>query len=308
MSALILHHYPASPFSEKVRLILGLKGLAWRSVRIPAVMPKPDVVALTGGYRKTPLLQIDNHVYCDTALIARVIEQHAPAPSLYPGPDAKLVAEWSDTVLFGVAATLARRPSTFDVVMSLMDPEELAKFRDDRVAMWQSSRQALPRYSSARSHFPVYAARIQALVERAAFAGGERPSIADFSLYHCLWFLRMVCPEYLEPYPLVARWMQRVEKIGHGKPEPMSSAEAIAVCAAAPALPIELPDAAPDPNGLALGQRVKINADDYGCDPVTGELVASAKNQIAIRRRDERAGEVIVHFPRVGYEIAADAG
>ena len=53
---------------------------------------------------------------------------------------------------------------------------------------------------------------------------------------------------------------------------------------------------------------MKINADDYGCDPVVGELVASAKNEVAIRRSDERAGDVIVHFPRVGYEIAADAG
>jgi hypothetical protein len=46
-----------SPFSEKVRLVLGYKQLAWKSVIVPAIMPKPDVVALTGGYRKTPFLQ-----------------------------------------------------------------------------------------------------------------------------------------------------------------------------------------------------------------------------------------------------------
>ena len=71
---LILHHFDASPFAEKVRLILGFKGLAWRSVQIPMAMPKPDVVALTGGYRKTPLLQIGADIYCDTALIARVLD------------------------------------------------------------------------------------------------------------------------------------------------------------------------------------------------------------------------------------------
>ena len=74
MADLILHHYTMSPFAEKIRLILGAKGLAWRSVHIPPVMPKPDVVALTGGYRRTPLLQIGADVYCDTALIARRIE------------------------------------------------------------------------------------------------------------------------------------------------------------------------------------------------------------------------------------------
>ena len=54
MTEPVLHHYPISPFAEKVRAMLGFKGLAWKSVQIPLFMPKPDVVALTGGYRKTP--------------------------------------------------------------------------------------------------------------------------------------------------------------------------------------------------------------------------------------------------------------
>jgi glutathione S-transferase len=55
---LVLHHYWMSPYAEKIRCILGFKKLAWKSVLIPIVMPKPDLVALTGGYRKTPVLQI----------------------------------------------------------------------------------------------------------------------------------------------------------------------------------------------------------------------------------------------------------
>ena len=71
---LILHHYPSSPFAEKVRLVLGFKQLPWKSVIIPSVMPKPDVVALTGGYRRTPVLQIGADIYCDTSLICEVLE------------------------------------------------------------------------------------------------------------------------------------------------------------------------------------------------------------------------------------------
>ena len=52
MTDIILHHYETSPYAEKVRLGLGLKGLAWASVEIPVIMPKPDLTALTGGYRK----------------------------------------------------------------------------------------------------------------------------------------------------------------------------------------------------------------------------------------------------------------
>ena len=70
---LILHHYPSSPFSEKIRLVLGFKQLPWKSVIIPSVMPKPDVVALTGGYLRTPVLQIGADIYCDTSLICEVL-------------------------------------------------------------------------------------------------------------------------------------------------------------------------------------------------------------------------------------------
>ncbi len=58
MTELILHHYPASPFAHKARCVLGFKRLAWRSVTVPSVMPKPDVVALTGGYRRTPFCRL----------------------------------------------------------------------------------------------------------------------------------------------------------------------------------------------------------------------------------------------------------
>jgi len=84
MSELILHHYPQSPFAEKARLLLGFKGLSWRSVLISPVMPKPDLIALTGGYRKTPVLQIGADIYCDTALIAHRLEQEKPGRRCFP--------------------------------------------------------------------------------------------------------------------------------------------------------------------------------------------------------------------------------
>jgi glutathione S-transferase len=55
MTDIILHHFDISPFAEKIRLAFGIKNLSWHSVEIPLVMPKPDLTALTGGYRKTPV-------------------------------------------------------------------------------------------------------------------------------------------------------------------------------------------------------------------------------------------------------------
>ena len=85
MSDLILHHFDWSPYGEKVRVLLGIKGLAWRSVQIPMVMPKPDLTALTGGYRKTPVLQIGADIYCDTSRIARELEQSLPRADVLSG-------------------------------------------------------------------------------------------------------------------------------------------------------------------------------------------------------------------------------
>ena len=57
-SEVIFHAYPQSPVAEKVRVAFGIKGLAWRKVEIPRLPPKPMLTALTGGYRRTPVMQI----------------------------------------------------------------------------------------------------------------------------------------------------------------------------------------------------------------------------------------------------------
>ena len=75
---IILHHFDRSPFSEKIRVVFGHKGLSWRSVRIPQIMPKPDLMPLTGGYRRTPVMQIGADVFCDTQIIIREIERRFP--------------------------------------------------------------------------------------------------------------------------------------------------------------------------------------------------------------------------------------
>jgi hypothetical protein len=38
---------------------------------------------------------------------------------------------------------------------------------------------------------------------------------------------------------------------------------------------------------------------------VTGELVFSGREEIILRREDERAGTLHVHFPRYGFQIIA---
>ncbi|MGA1342035.1 MAG: glutathione S-transferase N-terminal domain-containing protein, partial [Hyphomonas sp.] len=95
--SIILHEYPSSPFSEKVRLALKLKNLAYARVEIPIIMPRPDLMPMTGGYRRTPVMQIGADVYCDSAIILREIEARYPLYALkLPGHEglAQMVAGW----------------------------------------------------------------------------------------------------------------------------------------------------------------------------------------------------------------------
>jgi glutathione S-transferase len=89
-SPIILHHFDESPFSEKIRIVFGLKDIAWTSVRISRIMPRPDLMPMTGGYRRTPVMQIGADIYCDSQCILRELERRFPQPSLLPGKDAGL--------------------------------------------------------------------------------------------------------------------------------------------------------------------------------------------------------------------------
>src|SRR2546423_8534574 len=138
MTYIILHHYETSPYSEKVRLGFGLKGLAWQSVEIPAIMPKPDLTALTGGYRKTPVLQIGADIYCDSQLIMRELERRYPTPSFYPvgRGAADALAWWAEKTTFSPAVSIvfAKRHDTLPAGVL----EDRAKFSGrniDPVAM-----------------------------------------------------------------------------------------------------------------------------------------------------------------------------
>ncbi|MCH1491882.1 MAG: glutathione S-transferase N-terminal domain-containing protein, partial [Luminiphilus sp.] len=74
----ILHHYDASPFSQKAQKMMGIKGLTWQSVEMPMTAPKPDIEAITGGYRGTPVLQVGSDIFIDTVAIADALDHFFP--------------------------------------------------------------------------------------------------------------------------------------------------------------------------------------------------------------------------------------
>jgi glutathione S-transferase len=306
---LILHHYPESPFSEKVRLILGHKKLAWKSVKVPAVLPKPDVVALTGGYRRTPFLQVGADVYCDTALICDVLEHVQPEPPLYPAHlkgVARIFAQWADTTLFWAAMAYNIQPRAF----GQMFPDEATAnaFLADRKAMRSNMTQLRPQ--DATSAYRSYLRRVAHMADEHDFLFGTEPCVADFAAYHPLWYTRTRAPamaEILQATPSILEWMERMAALGHGAPEKLSSADAVEVAVRAEPMPagsnLLVDSAFQDDHGIALGSRVTITPESFGTESTEGDLVAATRTHYSLRREDARAGTVHVHFPRIGYVL-----
>lgn len=303
MTDVILHHYPLSPYAEKVRKALGIKRLSWRSVTIPVIMPKPDLTPLTGGYRKTPVMQIGADIYCDSQLILRELERRFPEPSLYRGSDAgtaNALSFYLDRTLFSpvVGMTFGLSPKAL--------PEGFAEDRTKlmgRELNLDRLKQAVPMLLDQLR--PQFAWLEAMLVDGRAYLCGEHPTTVDCSAYHLCWFITTNVNGSTPPLgelPKLHGWMQRMERIGHGTPTEMDSKEALAIAKAAKPQTEERSDAN-DPFGRKTGMRVQVSPDDIGRDPVVGELLSLSTYEVVIKRTDPQVGEVAVHFPRAGFVI-----
>ena len=300
MSGILFHQYDSSPFSEKVRVCLGIKKLAWSCVDQPVIMPKPQLVALTGGYRRIPVMQIGADIYCDSQLIVRELERRFPEPTLFPQGDSGLAyanAMWSDRAVFQAAVA---------IIFSGLGDKVPAAFIKDRTALSgrafdPAAMQAAVPYMEAqmRAHIALLSDQ---LADGRQFLTGVLPGLVDANAYYNLWFMRSAFPPaatLFESAPHVPEWMARVNAIGHGKRSELSRDVALEI--ARDSQPVE-GEIAPRDAPLA-GTLVTVAADDYGRDPVSGVLVSSSEHHVAIRRTDPHAGQVVVHFPRIGFAI-----
>jgi glutathione S-transferase len=265
-------------------------------------MPKPQLVPLTGGYRRIPVLQIGADVYCDSQLIAQVLERLHPEPTIFPNGSRGLCCAlgfWSDRLLF-----LASVP----VLFGKIGPAVPKAFIEDRSRLMgggrgfeEAMRAGPPAAEQLRAHAAFLATQ---LADGRAFLLGDEPSLADFGAYHPVWFLRAVPPTAatFDEFPALLAWADRVKAIGHGRRSECTPDEALAV--AREAKPVAETSHDPgEPNGIAPGDRVAVHADDYGFEEIEGELVSSSPLELALRRSDPQVGETVVHFPRAGFRV-----
>jgi glutathione S-transferase len=285
VSDVILHHFDTSPFAEKIRLALGLKGLAWYSIEIPMVMPKPELTALTGGYRKTPVMQIGGF----------------PEPTLFPAHSeglAMALSQWSDAAFFQPGAGLSMGTNTELPEDILADRREFFNFMD-----FSTLPQQIPHfYAQFRGQLQLIETM---LADDRPYVLSEQPGWADILAYFPLWMARgniTNTDELVQSLPRLRAWELRMQEIGHGDPSPLDAKQAIRI-ARETETTAETEISAETWPALSAGIAVTVKPQDYGAVPVAGELLRLTQTDIAIHRQDPRAGSVVVHFPRLGYTV-----
>ncbi|KAJ3459625.1 hypothetical protein MRS44_015698 [Fusarium solani] len=273
MSTIFLHNFATSPFGEKVRLILGLKSLQWKSVDAELVMPKPNLTALTGGYRKNTG---GNRGLCVA------------------------LSEWSDRPLHISSSGLAIGVNKRDFPTNLMADRK--KFFEGFMDIKKIEAEIPHLKSQLRAH----AALIEEqLSDGRRFWLGEEPSLADFHAYVEIWTVRAFVPsvtEILRGFCKIEEWENRVKQIGHGEMSLATVEEAHEVAQVSTGLPgrgVEVDNLL----GLSKDDLVTVIPDDYGKEPVVGRLVTLSLREVAVERDDALVGKVTVHFPRIGYRI-----
>lgn len=260
---------------------------------------------LTGGFRRTPVMQIGADIFCDSQCILRELQRRFPEPTFYPGGADGMpwaVNRWSDYV-FDVAAGVVLGANADQL------PEAFAK---DRGRLYFGANYD---FEKIKADVPHCAAQLrgylgwldQRLATGRAFMLGDQPGLPDAVTYYLVWFTRgrwQSGPEFLSEFPALEAWEKRVAAIGHGNSTDMQASEALDIARAAET---ETPEHADprDPQGITPGMSVAIVADvDGGETPVTGKVRYVDRETIAVMHSEQRIDSVCIHFPRVGYRVA----
>jgi glutathione S-transferase len=306
MSEIIYHHYPLSPVAEKVRIAFGIKKLAWRSVEHARMPDRPELLAMTAGYRRIPVMQIGADIYCDSQCIMRELERRFPEPTFFPGHGKGIpwgVSRWTDVTMFELIFRTAFAP-----VMDKLPPE-LVKDRSRLYlgpgADLKKELDDLPHtLAQLRAHFGFLDTQ---LGHGKAFLTADQPGAVDAFVWHLMWFFKERYgkqQEFLAEFPRLVAWMERIKAVGHGSPTPMTAQEALAIGKAAePAFPTQ--EDPRDPQGLKVGMKVAIGPlGDTGEKKVEGAVRAVSRETLVIDHEHPMCGRVAIHLPRVGYRVA----
>lgn len=301
---MILHHYGVSPYSEKIRCLFGYTDMAWQSMVVAPLPPRPELDPLVGGYRRIPVAQIGADLFCDSNLIAEEISTLAGNPQLglvnCAAEIQSFVQHTEQTVFMAVVQSVVPK-SALAMLLPRYWPWQILKLMRDRAKVAKTSK--APRLSKtertdALLHF---CDGIDARTTNSDFLFGDTPTIADFAAYHVVWFADLTRPgKLLHDRPHALAWQARMHAFGHGEMAKIKPAQVFQ--AARESEPRQITKAQRHHDDI--GASVVVRPNDYAREGVTGQLVGADADRWIIARHTDRFGTLHVHFPARGYELS----
>ena len=302
MTELILHHYSLSPFSQKIRTMLGYAEVPWVSCITQEAPPRPKLDPLTGGYRKIPVAQIGADIFCDTRVITDEIVRLSGKDNLRVDALSDEAKQWvrrADAEVFFACVLSANGWRLTMRVLRHFSFSELKHFLKDRQAMGKQSAVRLPKPAQAKSTAISFLADVESqLSDRFLF--GDEPNLADFSVYHNVWFMHYLgAKSFVKKFPKVIAWYDRMHSFYRDPVKTISGDDAIAqanTSAPRSLTTLEVPHE-------LQGQQVVVAPNDYGQAPSSGMLVGGGHARWIIERAGPSGKPVHVHFPQEDFDL-----
>jgi len=294
----VLYHYPMSPYSEKLRLTMGLRGMAWSSIQVSPQPPRAALDRMLGGYRRIPVLQRGAHFYCDTRLAFEALHDDDRSATLLDQDDEAL-RDWAEREIFFAVFSVVSPIKVLAFLARQMGLLGIGRFMRDRTQMMRNATLDVLTAKRARKAVQEFIAHLGVRLSASLYLSGTAPGYLDLCCYHPLWMACQIDRRVASAWsPSVSQWMKRIEALGHGEVLPVTwnrvlqdIAENQSVVAGVVAEPFQ------------VGERVGVAPSDYAQDETAGKLVSLDKDRIVMSRTLDSGHAIYLHFPRKGFEL-----
>ncbi|KAL1739633.1 hypothetical protein HDZ31DRAFT_68741 [Schizophyllum fasciatum] len=322
----ILYRYDGSPFGTKVETMLAVKRIPAAHVNVAPLLPRPEISDLLGlGYRRIPVLAIGRDLYCDTSLIASVLERRFPSGqdygTLFPK---RRDGSTADTGLVKALAQFYADSALFPTAVPFVPWDQVPKaFLADRSKMTGAPIDPAMMKAVRGRSLSTMAAHMTLLEEQ--LADGRQwlletttPGLADLSVFFVLnWARSLPGTSTLfadkGKFARTIEWLGNVQEHIRGLQAALPDTEQISGEEAARRIASgtverETPtfdQAAAELLGVKRGDSVAVVPEDNSRDfPTTGLLVGLNDEEVVLQIKG-KAGTFLCHFPRLRYAVVA---
>ncbi|CCL98450.1 uncharacterized protein FIBRA_00448 [Fibroporia radiculosa] len=299
------------------------------SLQVSFVSPRPELSQYLGvTYRRIPVLAIGNDIYCDTNLIAAVLERRFPPSAgygtLFPHRSASkrtdataikiFTAHYIERAVFSAAA---------DHLPWERLPPELIRDRSALVGSILDVPTILSRREESKSALSSHLSNLENQLAdgRDWLMDTVGPSLADIAAHFVFVWVRgmQTLGDILDAavFPRTMLWfarmsaalddLQKAKAAPFTRVPPEEAAKLIASFHPEDLSAVGFDAVEAMRLGVKLGDNVAVAPTDTGKVPTTGTLVALSREEVVIETQGSHA-IVHCHFPRLNYSVKLAQG